>query len=140
MRAIPSTIEEIYEGQEYSETRAISAQLVGAFTDLTEDDAPIHKDDQFAVANGYKARIAHSFLLASGYSKLLGTVLPGPNTVVHSFNLSMCAPAYINDILTWRVFVRRVSPSIGAVHLGLETTNQNGELLNTGRATCVFCS
>ena len=73
-----------------------------------------------------------------GYSRLLGMFLPGGNTVIHSVEMKMLAPAYVGDTLTYETKVVRIIEPVKSVQLELSAVNQNGVVVNKGTAICVF--
>jgi len=132
------SIEDIKEGQAIQDHWEITEDLLNKFIALTQDTAPAHTDQVHAKKMGYKSSLVHGMLVASGYSKLLGMFLPGANTVIQKTQFEMIAPVYLNDVLTYQINVNRVIPSVNAVSLNLSAINQDGELVNRGKATCVF--
>ena len=69
------------------------------FAKLTGDVNPIHILDSFAKTTMFKERIAHGMLVSSFISTILGTKLPGKNTIYLSQNVSFRAPVKIGDTL-----------------------------------------
>lgn len=129
---------DIAVGQSIETRTAFTEQLLGDFAVLSADHAPAHTDDVHARAMGFRERIAHGFLVGVPYSRMLGMQLPGPNTVIHSLELQMTAPVHIGDTVTYSVTVQKIIPSVRTVKLALQATNQQGETVSRGSATCVF--
>ena len=132
------SIEDLKEGQNWSETIHITNGLVKTFISLTQDQAPVHTDHNHATQMGYKKPVVHGLLVGNGYSKILGMFLPGSNTVIHKIILEMLRPVFINDFLTYKVTVSRIIPAVNSTLLDLSAINQNNQLVNKGSATCVF--
>ena len=101
------SIEDLKEGQSWQETTHITSNLVETFMSLTQDQAPVHMDQNHAMLMGYEKPIVHGFLVGAGYSKILGMFLPGSNTVIHKIILEMLRPVFINDFLTYHDFRHR---------------------------------
>jgi acyl dehydratase len=132
------SMEDLKEGQGWREKRVVTREFIQKFIDLTDDRALIHVDSDHAGAMGFDGCLVHGFLVASGYSRLLGMFLPGSNTVIHKVELDMMLPVYEDDMLEYQVKVERIVPAVRTVLLGLTTTNQHKKLVNRGKATCIF--
>ena len=131
-------IEDLKEGQSWQETTHITSNLVETFMSLTQDQAPVHTNQNHAMLMGYEKPIVHGLLVGAGYSKILGMFLPGSNTVIHKIILEMLRPVFINDFLIYKVTVSRIIPAVHSTLLELSAINQNNQLVNKGSATCVF--
>lgn len=131
-------IAEIEAGQSAQTVVTFTADLLEDFGSLSADRAPVHADDGHGRAMGFQGRIAHGFLVAMPYSRMLGMILPGANTVIHSVDLQMAAPVHVGDTVTYRVTVQKLIPSVRSVKLSLQAENQRGETVSRGSATCVF--
>lgn len=91
--------DEIQVGDQASLTKTITDEDVINFAKLTGDVNPIHILDSFAKTTMFKERIAHGMLVSSFISTILGTKLPGKNTIYLSQNVSFRAPVKIGDTL-----------------------------------------
>jgi acyl dehydratase len=131
-------IEDLAEGQSVQEDVTITEQSLEAFAALSGDHAPVHTDGAHARAMGFPDRIAHGFLVALPYSRLLGMRLPGGNTVIQKLSIDMLAPVRTGETLAYSVVVQRIVPSVRAVILSLSATNGEGDVVSRGSATCVF--
>jgi 3-hydroxybutyryl-CoA dehydratase len=116
----------------------IGEDEVQAFAGLTGDDAPVHTDDAHARAMGYDGRIAHGFLVASMYSRILGCELPGPETVIMKLSVDMVKSVYIGDTIQYQVTVSRVSEAARTVVLDLSAENASGQQVSRGTAVCLY--
>ena len=116
----------------------MSEDLLSLFIKVSDDRAPGHMDDEHARRLGFPRRLIHGFLVGCGYSRILGMFLPGGDTVIHKLELEMIAPVYLEDVIEYEVAVGRVVASVKTVILNLSAVNQNGVVVNRGRATCVF--
>jgi 3-hydroxybutyryl-CoA dehydratase len=133
------SLEDIQEGQTYTEDVSFSEELLEGFITLSQDRALAHVDSDHAARMGYDSgRIVHGLLVSMPYSRILGMFLPGSNTVIHQFSFDALAPVTVGDRLTYTVKVSRVVTGVKTVVLALEATNQDGVLVNRGRATCTF--
>jgi 3-hydroxybutyryl-CoA dehydratase len=132
------SITDLAEGQEYTRTVTLSENEVAEFIRLSGDSALVHTDAAHAAAMGFPGRIVHGLLVGSMYSSLLGQHLPGPNTVITKISMDMLRPVLIGETLLYRITVKRLTPAVRAVTLGLSAANSAGEIVNSGTAVCVF--
>ena len=112
--------------------------MLQSFIELSEDRALAHVDEAQAQKMGYKGKLAHGFLVALRFSRMLGMFLPGSNTVIHQFQFDALAPVYVGDTLDYTVKVDRVFPSVQTVRLELSVVNQAGQMVCRGKSTCMF--
>ncbi|PAB59064.1 enoyl-CoA hydratase [Anaeromicrobium sediminis] len=97
--------EDITIGLNDSLTKTISEDDISTFAQVSGDFNPIHLDENFASKSIFKKKIAHGMLTSSLISSVLGTKLPGANTLYLSQSLKFLAPVYINDTITATVTV-----------------------------------
>lgn len=116
----------------------ITPETLAAFVELSGDEAPLHSDAAHARSLGFNDITAHGLLVGAFYSRMLGMVLPGANTLCQQLTLEMTAPVYLGDALSFRVTVQRLIPSVQAVQMALQAFNQNGVEVGRGKAVCVF--
>jgi 3-hydroxybutyryl-CoA dehydratase len=133
------SIDQIKLTDRVEESVHFTEDRLAAFIALMGDRALAHVDAAHARAMGFRGRIVHGLFVGAGYSRLLGMMLPGSNTIIHSLDLKMRAPVYVGDHVTFSVEVTRVTPAVGSVQLALQAVNQDGAIVSKGNATCVFC-
>lgn len=130
---IPYSDLKIGDSAEISKT--ISEADIYNFAGICGDFNPLHVDEEFASKTPFKKRIAHGMLGASLISTLLGTTLPGKNTIYMEQNLKFKAPVYIGDTITARIEVLELIQEKNIAKLKTEAYNQNGEIVIDGQAT-----
>ncbi|MBT9172841.1 MAG: (R)-specific enoyl-CoA hydratase [Syntrophomonadaceae bacterium] len=126
--------EEVRIGDKASFSKTISEADVYGFAGITGDFNPVHVNAEFAAGSRFKQRIAHGMLSASLISTVLGTDLPGINTIYLSQEVKFTAPVFFGDTLT--VVVEVVEKVENKKILILKTTvvNQDGKLVVDGQA------
>lgn len=92
-------------------------------------------DAEFAKQTMFKERIAHGMLGAGIISAVLGTQLPGANTIYLGQELSFKAPVKIGDTVTATVEVVEKLERKSIVLLRTVVTNQAGVTVIDGKAT-----
>lgn len=127
------TYDELQIGQKSSISKTITDAVVRAYAEVTEDRNPIHLDEEFASNSMFKERIAHGMLTAGLFSAVLGTQLPGVNTIYLSQTLEFTAPVKLGDTITAELeVVEKMEKK--KVRLSTIARNQNGDIVAKGEA------
>lgn len=122
-------------GDKASMSKTVTECDVYTFAGVTGDFNPVHIDAEFAKTTVFKERIAHGILSAGFISAVLGTTLPGTNSIYLGQELKFTAPVKIGDTVTATVEVLEKIEAKNRVILKTTVTNQNGVLCVDGRAT-----
>ncbi|XRG79513.1 MaoC family dehydratase [Rossellomorea sp. GAMAL-10_SWC] len=112
----------------------ITAELIEQFAAISTDVNPIHLLDDFAKESIFKERIAHGMLICSFISSVLGTKLPGKNTIYLSQEVFFKAPVKINDTIKVIVNVVRKRDDKKLLTLQTNVYNQENVLVVEGSA------
>jgi 3-hydroxybutyryl-CoA dehydratase len=122
-------------GDKASMSKTATEYDVYTFAGLTGDFNPVHVNAEFAKGTLFKERIAHGMLSVGFISAVLGTTLPGANTIYLGQEVAFKAPVKIGDTVTATVEV--VEKLETKKHLVLKTTvtNQAGKVVIDGKAT-----
>jgi 3-hydroxybutyryl-CoA dehydratase len=126
--------DEIQIGDQALITRTITDEDIQAFAQLTGDVNPIHLLDDFAANSMFGERIAHGMLVASFISTILGTKLPGKNTIYLSQNVAFKAPVKIGDTLRIIAEVIKKRDDKKIITLQTNVYNQFDKLVVEGTA------
>jgi len=126
---------DIKVGDTASLSKTISEYDVYAFAGLTGDFNPVHVNAEFAKDTMFKGRIAHGMLSVGMISAVLGTSLPGVNTIYLAQELSFKAPVRIGDTVTATVEVLEKIEGKNRIVLRTTATTQDGTLVIDGKAT-----
>lgn len=121
-------------GDTASRTRVISADVVRAFAEVSEDHNPVHLDPEYAAGTPFGACIAHGMLLGSMISAILANDLPGPGTIYKRQELAFRAPVFVGDTVTATVTCTEVVPERGDAVFETTVTRQDGTVALTGTA------
>ena len=101
----------------------ITVDKLDAFLALIGDINPLHTDDAFAKAHGFKGRVAYGMLTASLISTLGGVLLPGKYCLIQGVEVKFSKPVFIGDELT-------VIGEVGAVDIDLRYVEIKVTILN----------
>jgi 3-hydroxybutyryl-CoA dehydratase len=126
--------EDIKIGDEASLTRTITETHIVLYAGLTGDMNPVHMDAERAGQSMFKGRIAHGMLVAGLISTVLGTQLPGPNSIYLGQDLKFTAPVKIGDTVTVAVTVTDKRDDKRIIKLRTIVSNQRGETVIDGNA------
>ena len=122
-------------GDKASMSKTVSEYDVYTFAGVTGDYNPVHIDAEYAKTTMFKERIAHGMLAAGFISAVIGTALPGANSIYMGQELSFRAPVKIGDTVTATVEVIEKIEAKNRVILRTTVTNQDGVLVVDGKAT-----
>lgn len=128
------TIHEMKIGDSASFSKTITDFDVKMFAGITGDFNPVHINKEFAKETMFKDRIAHGMLVASLFSTVLGTQLPGEGAIYAGQELKFTKPVYLDDTITATVTVSELDVEKNRVTLETIATNQNGEVVIKGFA------
>ena len=126
---------EIKVGDTASMAKTVTEYDVYTFAGVTGDFNPIHIDAEFAKTTMFKERIAHGILSAGFISAVIGTALPGKNTIYLGQELQFKAPVKIGDTVTATVEVLEKIEGKNRIILKTTVTNQDGVVVTDGKAT-----
>ena len=126
--------EDIKVDDEASLTRTITEAHIVTFAGLTGDWNPVHADAEYAARSMFGERIAHGMLVAGLISAVLGTQLPGPNSIYLGQDLKFIAPVMIGDTVKVVVTVTDKRDEKRIINLRTSVYNQRGEIVIDGSA------
>lgn len=126
---------QIKVGDKASMTKTVTEYDVYTFAGLSGDFNPVHINAEFAKNTMFKERIAHGMLSAGFISAVLGTSLPGANTIYLGQELQFKAPVKIGDTVTATVEVIEKIEAKNRLIFRTTVVNQDGTLVIDGKAT-----
>ncbi|MFJ7736639.1 MaoC family dehydratase [Lysinibacillus sp. NPDC097287] len=126
--------EEIHIGDKASFTKTISESDVYQFAGITGDFNPVHVNSEYANQTIFKERIVHGILTAGFISAVLGTKLPGTDTIYLSQKVDFKAPVKIGDTVTAEVEVLEKKDRKKIIRLRTIVKNQLDEIVVDGEA------
>jgi 3-hydroxybutyryl-CoA dehydratase len=126
--------DDINVGDEASLTRTITEAHIVIYAGLTGDWNPVHADAEHAAQSMFGERIAHGMLVAGLISAVLGSQLPGPNSIYLGQDLSFVAPVKIGDTVKVVVTVTDKRDDKRIIKLRTTAYNQRGEMVINGIA------
>ncbi len=126
--------EDIKTGDDASLSVTITESHIVLYAGITGDVNPVHVDAEHAKDSVFGERIAHGMLVGGLISAVLGTKLPGPNSVYLGQELRFTAPVKIGDTVTVTVTVTEKRDDKRIIKLHTTVSNQRGEVVIDGTA------
>lgn len=126
--------EDIQIGDKASFTKTISESDVYQFAGITGDFNPVHVNSEYAHQTVFKERVVHGILTAGFISAVLGTKLPGTDTIYLSQKVDFKAPVKIGDTVTAEVEVLEKKDRKKIIRLRTIVKNQLDEIVVDGEA------
>lgn len=128
------TIHDMKIGDSASFSKTITDFDVKMFAGITGDFNPVHVNKEQAKDTIFKDRIAHGMLIASLFSTVFGTQIPGEGCIYISQDLKFIKPVYLEDTITATVTVTELDVEKNRVVLETIAINQNGDAVVKGFA------
>ena len=125
---------DIAVGMTASLKKTITQADVEKFAAVTGDYNPLHMDEEFAGKTIFRGRIAHGMITGGLISAVLGTELPGKNTLYLKQELKFLAPVRFGDTLVATVECIEKEDRRHKLVFKTVVTNQNGAVVTSGKA------
>lgn len=131
-------MKKIIIGHEIKFHKTFLIENVLAFARISEDDNPIHIDEEHAFNSIFEKRVVHGVLLLSMFSKIFGTIYPGNGAIYLSQTAKFIKPAFIGDTICAKAkLINFDKEKFQGVFL-TECYNDHEKLLLTGEAKILF--
>jgi 3-hydroxybutyryl-CoA dehydratase len=128
------TYADINVGDTAEFSKTITEKEVYSFAEVSGDFNPVHVDPEFAKNSMFGKQIAHGVLSGSLISTVLGTKLPGQDTIYLGQNFKFLAPVFFGDTLTAKVEVAEKKDEKHIIKLRTFVMNQEGKIVVDGEA------
>jgi acyl dehydratase len=121
-------------GDTASIEKTFTEEDVQKFSELSLDKNPVHLDPDFATQSIFGERVVHGMLVASLFSAILGTTLPGEGTIYLRQTLNFLAPLYLGDKITASVEIVTIRPDKPIITLRTTAVKDDGTTVIEGEA------
>ena len=121
------------EGEIFSETFVTDNEIHKQFCKLSKDMNPLHTNEQFAIAKGFKGKVMHGNILNAYLSYFIGECLPTKDVIIHTQNIQFKKPSYLSDELTLTAKVSGVFESVNAIEFKYTFRNIDDILIAKGK-------
>ena len=132
--AIERQYKDLKIGDKATISKTITETDVVLYAGISGDLNPVHIDDEFAKKSIFGKRVAHGMFCASLISAVIGTNLPGINSIYLGQELKFVAPVFIGDTLTAEAEIIHLRDDKKIVRLKTTVRNQRGENVIEGEA------
>ena len=127
--------DDIKVGDSDSISKTISESDIYLYAGITGDFNPVHVNEEFGRNSMFGSRIAHGMMVAGMISAVLGTKLPGVNTIYLGQELSFKAPVRIGDTVTATCEVIEKRDAKKIIVLKTTVSDSKGNTVVEGKAT-----
>ncbi len=131
-------MEKVIIDSEFEFEKVFDKNDVIAFAQLSQDDNPIHINEEYASGTFFKRNIVHGVLIVSMFSKIFGTIYPGNGCIYLSQSAKFLKPAFVCDSVKAKVKLVSFDETKKRGVFLCECYNQAGQLLVTGEAVILF--
>lgn len=104
-----------------------------SFIELTNDRNPLHTNEQFAIARGFKGIVMHGNILNGFLSYFIGECLNTKNVIIHSQEIQYKNAVYLNDELLFNATVTGIYESVNAVEFKFDFRNEDARIVAKGK-------
>lgn len=129
--------DEIEVGMQAFFKKKITKEMEDAFRQISGDENPLHKDNEFAreISEGkFQSHAAFGMLTASLYSTVAGMYLPGKYSLIHSFEeISFMKPVFVGDELAVEAEVTDKDEAFKLIRLKVTIKNQNNKKVSRAK-------
>ena len=133
----PLRVGEIMVGDAVEQYFAFDSAARAAFAQVANDRAPVHEDERFAHAHGFRGTIIQGMCVSTRFSRLIGMYLPGEYAILEALTLKFRHPTYEGQALVFRAEVTRILPPLKVVKLALSASSDGIHHI-TGEAQCLI--
>ena len=128
------SMKELFVGQSAEKEFLITEEIGRAFAKVSQDENPLHLQEDYAKKTPFGRRIAHGMLLGSYISAMLGMELPGEGTIYMKQELTFLKPVYYGDTIRVKIEVTKLEPEKKRAVLSTSCYNQKSEQVLAGNA------
>lgn len=121
-------------GDKVTLTKAFTEEEVFQFAEISTDRNPLHLDEDFGRTTVFGKRVVHGILVASLFSGLIGTKLPGKGSIYLGQNLAFKGPVAIGEKITASVEIIHIRDDKPIITLRTVCLNGAGETVIDGEA------
>jgi len=129
---------EIKIGKSANYSKNFTEENVKIFANISDDNNPIHIDENYAAKSFFKKRIVHGLYVSSMFSTIFGTIYPGRGSIYLSQLCNFIKPVYFNEEITATVTLIKYDSEKNIGIFTTECKNNKKELVISGEAKILF--
>ncbi len=125
-------------GQKTQIVKAFTPSEVNAFAESCVDGNPVHTDPEYAARTSFEKPIVHGMLVASLFSGLLGSELPGRGTIYLGQDLKFRKPNFVGEELTAIIELTNIRDDKPIFTFSTTCFNAQNEITIEGEAVVMY--
>ena len=113
----------------------VTPEVYDSFQRCSQDMNPLHTDEAFAKAKGFRGCVMYGNILNAFISHFVGMCLPTPHVMIQSQDINFHKPVFLNDEITLEAGIDTVSEAVNIVNYKLKfykTTDTGRQLVAKG--------
>jgi 3-hydroxybutyryl-CoA dehydratase len=119
-------------GDKYERSFTVTEEVYNGFIAVFKDKNPLHTDEDFAIAKGFKGRVMHGNILNGFLSYFIGEVLPDKNVIIHSQEIQFKNPVYLHDTLAFSAEIVEWSEAVNMYQFKFSYKNSGAKVVAKG--------
>lgn len=120
-------------GETFEEFFVISDEIYSGFIATFNDRNPLHTNQQFALAKGFKDVVMHGNILNGFISYFIGEKLITKDVIIHSQEIQFKNPVFLNDTVIFNAEVNGVYESVNAIEFKFIFKNKLEKVIAKGK-------
>jgi acyl dehydratase len=118
-------------GYMITEKISFTDEMLKDFARFSGDTAPLHTNDEFAQAHGFRKKVVHGAAIVAMVSRVIGTKYPGPNWIWLKSDIKYHNPCHAPCELSISIEVQAFSEATDTIVLKIEVYDNTSSLLAT---------
>ena len=113
----------------------VTPEVYDSFQRCSQDMNPLHTDEAFAKAKGFRDCVMYGNILNAFISHFVGMCLPTPHVMIQSQDINFHKPVFLNDEITLEAGIDTVSEAVNIINYKLKfykTTDTGRQLVAKG--------
>ena len=104
----------------------VTDDVYSGFLNTFKDQNPLHTDDGFATAAGFRERVMHGNILNGFVSYFIRECLPIKNVIIQAQSIKFAVPVYLNEELKFHAEIVDFFESVQTYEIKFFFQNQEG--------------
>lgn len=111
----------------------VSEEVYKGFIAVFNDRNPLHTDEAFAQAKGFKGKVMHGNILNGFVSYFIGECLPDKDVIIHHQEIKYNLPVYLGDTLNFYAEIKDIFESVNAFEFAFYFSNADDKKVAKGK-------
>ncbi|MEG2340939.1 MAG: MaoC/PaaZ C-terminal domain-containing protein [Odoribacter sp.] len=120
-------------GDLYKEEFTVIENVYKSFQHCSNDYNPLHTDEDFAKAKGFRGKVMYGNILNAFLSCFIGEKLPTKDVIIQSQEISYKNPVYQNDLLKFEAIISGISEAVRTIEFKYKFTRTDGIVVAKGK-------